>query len=115
TPMIDAKGSDYVVRWPHAIADKIGLSVEYVQEALRRAGCAAPDNQMVFYRSKDTGEPVPEIAQLLPEQARAVVEMMRTIKQEIAAARLTHCRCCGLKLKGDECPACGPRDDWDLI
>ncbi|WP_432420636.1 hypothetical protein, partial [Nocardia farcinica] len=34
TQMIEMKGADYVAAWPHGIARKFGLSVEYVATAI---------------------------------------------------------------------------------
>jgi hypothetical protein len=101
--MIDDKGEAYVAEWPHRIADGIGISVEHLATALHRV-TGAVVNQMAFYPRTA----LPQIAELSPAQAKAVVAAMRTIRDEITSRQdVTHCRTCGLRLsRSGECDEC---------
>jgi hypothetical protein len=100
--MLDDKDTAYVARWPHAIADRVGISVEHVARALERV-TGQKVSQMAFYAD----QAVPEIGALTTEQARAVVAQMQAIRQEIESRQdITHCRTCGLPLRDGECQEC---------
>ncbi len=101
--MLEDKGADYVARWPHGIADRAGISVEYVADALATI-TGARINRMAFYA--DTA--VSEIGALTPAQAKAVAAEMVGIHRQITSTQdITHCRGCGLPLDGNgECEEC---------
>ncbi|MFE3577824.1 hypothetical protein [Streptomyces vinaceus] len=106
-----ARGRDYVAAWPTNIARQTGISAEYVAEALTRVNLAAQADANGLRPQFLFGEYVQTIADLTPDQAKAVVAEMQAIRAEIRQAALTHCRCCGLKLsRSGECPSCGDLD-----
>lgn len=105
--MIEMKGGDYTVRWPHNLARREHLSVAYVGEALEALGIPRVEER-AFYASESNNTPVKQIAELTPDQAMAVVARVQQISRELAEARKTHCPCCGLTLNTDgACRACG--------
>lgn len=105
--MIEAKGADYVVRWPHNLARRMRVSVGYVGEALEAISGVRVE-EAAFYASEKAGLPVPDIGDLEPEQAMAVIARVEQIKKELNEARKTCCWCCGLTLNADgTCRACG--------
>jgi hypothetical protein len=105
--MLESKGPDYVVRWPHNLARRERLSVAHVGEALEAIGASRVE-ETVFYASEKNNAPVQEIGNLEPEQAMALIARVKEISKELAEARKNNCWCCGLKLNADgTCRACG--------
>jgi DNA-binding transcriptional MerR regulator len=103
-----ARGTDYVTAWPGNIARQTHLSPEYIAEALTRAGLTTEDAAVELRGPLLRGEHLAAIANLTPEQAKAVVAEMKAIRTEIREAAKTHCHYCGLELsKTGECPSCG--------
>ncbi|MGX1840491.1 hypothetical protein [Streptomyces diastaticus] len=105
-----SKGDTYVGRWPNAITSRIGISFEYIPEAMQRLGMLDNDSATRYrlVRKFYSEEPADEIAALTPEQAMQIVAELKTIQAEIRAAARTHCYCCGLPLnRHDECDGCG--------
>ncbi|MFJ3201038.1 hypothetical protein [Streptomyces sp. NPDC086989] len=103
-----ARGRDYVAAWPTNIARQTRLSPEHVAEALTRAGITTKDAANDLRLPLLRGEHLSTIADLTPDQAKAVVAEMRAISTEISEAAKTHCHYCGLKLpKNGDCPSCG--------
>ncbi|MER6860747.1 MULTISPECIES: helix-turn-helix domain-containing protein [Streptomyces] len=104
-----SKGDTYVGRWPNAITSRIGISCEYIPEAMQRLGMLDKDSATRYrlVRKFYSEEPAAEIAALTPERAMQIVAELKTIRAEIETAQRTHCRCCGLPLnRRGECNGC---------
>jgi hypothetical protein len=107
TNMLTDKGAAYTVEWPFQIASRVGLSVEYVADALN-ATTGSTVARTAFYQSQETNTPVAEIAALTGPTAKQVVTALRAILAGIKARAETNCHYCGLDLDSNgECPQCG--------
>lgn len=102
TPMIDAKGADYVARWPHAIADRYRCSVSYVARAVE----AITGHAMPIMLSEAT--PSDAIGALTPDQATAVIAEVDRAIRDVRIRQRTCCYSCGLPLPCD----CGCNRSW---
>jgi len=79
-----------VVAWPHELAARTGLSVEYVADALNAViNSDVPRNAFLPVRALRI--PVPEVAALTGPIAREVVTALRAILGRINATSKTHC------------------------
>lgn len=118
-PTMSSRGDDYVGRWPDGISTRVGISVEYVAQAMNAAGLIADEQISDLARRlrseavkplrdpDNKATPLPEIASLTGPQAKAVITEMHAIKDNINARRSTHCHFCGLPLASDgQCKEC---------
>ncbi len=107
--MIEMKGADYVAAWPHGIARKFGLSVEYVATAINTMFATARLSQFAFYDThpEERERALHVVGGLTPDQAKQVIAELKRIKHEIAERQRTHCHSCGLPLRDGECEQCG--------
>lgn len=106
--IMSSRGREYVTYWPQAIARQANLSGEWIATAMERAG-VLPDGTDVHglgmrLLRKEYAE---EVAQLTPAQAKAVVEIAKTIDRELREEAKTNCRGCGLPLENGTCHQCG--------
>lgn len=107
--MLADKGADFAVKWPWAIAGKLGVSPEYIAIAYERV-TGKKMNKLAFYASRETHTPVQEISDLTQDEAKAIIAEMHTIVTELKKADETQCHHCGLDLNSDgECWECGPQ------
>lgn len=97
------RGQEYVAAWSSRIAARMRLSPEYVAEAMRRAGHYSGDERRLR-RAFLFEEPCEEVGALTPSAAKEVIAALQKISRELSAAARTHCRCCGLALRGGACP-----------
>lgn len=110
--MLEMKGPAYVATWPTYVADKIGLSVEYLATAINTIIPAAGVHQMAFYPG-GSGDPARQehaldvVGGLTPESAKAVTAELRRVLADINRAQSRSCRYCGLPLRGGQCEQCG--------
>lgn len=88
--MIDDKDSDYVTAWPRSIATRYCLSTEYVIQAINTVTGASLDRSAAYGTA-----PLPEVAALTPDQAKAVAREVARISQQLDQDAQTHCHYCG--------------------
>lgn len=100
------KGDAYVAAWPTVISAKLGLSCEYTAVAMRRAGIVDKATEQRLRRAFLRDEVTPEVGDLTPGTAYAVIGELRAIRAEISARSGTHCPTCGLPLRHGECSEC---------
>ncbi|WP_431979995.1 hypothetical protein [Streptomyces qinglanensis] len=102
------KGAEYVAAWPSRVAQQTQLGVEHVAEALTRTGITTDAEAQTLRPALLGNEPIQVIADLTPEQGRAVVAAMRAISSAINSAAKDHCQFCGIRLNADRtCDSCG--------
>jgi len=101
TTMQDTRGAEYVAAWPATIGRMVGLSPEYVVEAVNTVtGSSIPRTAA---RNPD---PIAEVGALTGEQAIEVLDEVRRISSALTAHSAGHCHTCGLPLRVDRCIEC---------
>jgi hypothetical protein len=104
--MIEDKGAEYAAQWPATIARQTGLAAPWVAVALQRAGHLTEEQVRDAEHAMEHGQLVPQVGEMAPASARAVVEHLRDIERELRESQMADCQCCGTPLRGGECPAC---------
>lgn len=105
TTMIEARGAEYIMRWIETIPRQTGLSISHLATAVRTVtGADLRAADLTAALATDT--PPVDVANLTPDQAKAVVSEMRAVSNRIDAAARTQCHYCGLPLRGGRCDEC---------
>lgn len=107
--MIEMKGREYVSQWPRVVAGRLGISSEYTAAAMRATGIITTDAEEYDLRTAFLdGSFTEAVANLTPEQAKAVVDQLRLIRKGLDQRARTDCHYCGLPLSSNgECRECG--------